>query len=133
MAADERPLSALAERQVLVRDIADDVMGLGPLEPFLADPTITEIMVNGPEHIYVERDGMLELTDAGFISEEHLRRVIERIVGQRRPAHRRVLAMVDARLPDGSRVNAIVPPLALDGPTLTIRKFATDPFTGRAT
>ena len=127
MAADERPLSA-SERQVLVRDIARDVMGLGPLEPLLADPTISEIMVNGHEAVYVERAGVITHSGARFLSDDHLRRVIDRIVGQ---VGRRIdesSPMVDARLADGSRVNAIVPPLSLDGPILTIRKFSHDPF-----
>jgi pilus assembly protein CpaF len=117
------------ERQRLVQDIARDVMGLGPLEQFLHDPTVTEIMVNGRSHIYVERAGVIERTDVRFISEEHLRRVIERIVST---VGRRIdesSPMVDARLADGSRVNVIVPPLSLDGSILTIRKFAKDPFT----
>jgi pilus assembly protein CpaF len=127
MAADERPLSP-AERQTLVRDIARDVMGLGPLEPLLADPTVSEIMVNGHDAVYVERAGVLMPSGARFLSEDHLRRVIDRIVAQ---VGRRVdesSPMVDARLVDGSRVNAIVPPLSLDGPILTIRKFSRDPF-----
>ena len=127
MAADERPLSA-SERQVLVRDIARDVMGLGPLEPLLADPTISEIMVNGHEAVYVERAGVITHSGARFLSDDHLRRVIDRIVGH---VGRRIdesSPMVDARLADGSRVNAIVPPLSLDGPILTIRKFSHDPF-----
>ena len=104
-------------------------MGLGPVEQFLEDETVNEVMVNGSDHIYVERAGMLERTNARFISEEHLRRVIERIVSS---VGRRVdesSPMVDARLADGSRVNVIVPPLSLDGSILTIRKFAKDPFT----
>jgi len=117
------------ERQLLVQDIARDVMGLGPLEQFLDDPTVTEVMVNGSDNIYVERGGVLERTDARFISEEHLRRIIERIVSS---VGRRIdesSPMVDARLADGSRVNVILPPLSLDGSILTIRKFAKDPFT----
>jgi pilus assembly protein CpaF len=127
MAADERPLSP-AERQALVRDIARDVMGLGPLEPLLADSTVSEIMVNGHDAVYVERTGVLMPSGVRFLSEDHLRRVIDRIVAQ---VGRRVdesSPMVDARLADGSRVNAIVPPLSLDGPILTIRKFSRDPF-----
>ena len=100
----------------------------GPLQPFLLDPTVTEVMANNLDGIWVERAGKLELTDASFATEEHLRRVIERIVSD---VGRRIdesQPMVDARLPDGSRVNAIIPPLAVDGPTLTIRKFAKDVF-----
>jgi pilus assembly protein CpaF len=128
MDARESALSP-QERQLLVRDIARDVMGLGPLEQFLNDPTVNEIMVNGSNHIYVERAGVIEQTLVRFISEEHLRRVIERIVSS---VGRRIdesSPMVDARLADGSRVNVIVPPLSLDGSILTIRKFAKDPFT----
>jgi pilus assembly protein CpaF len=121
------PLSA-AERRRLVADMADDILGLGPIERFLADETVTEVMVNSDRPIYVERLGHLVRTEARFLSQEHLRRVIERIVGQ---VGRRIdesSPMVDARLLDGSRVNAVIPPLAVDGPALTIRKFARDPF-----
>ena len=128
MDARESALSP-QERQLLVQDIARDVMGLGPIEQFLEDVSVTEVMINGSDNIYVERSGLLERTNARFISEEHLRRVIERIVSS---VGRRVdesSPMVDARLADGSRVNVIVPPLTLDGSILTIRKFAKDPFT----
>jgi pilus assembly protein CpaF len=127
MDAEEAPLTP-EERQRLTLEIARDVMGLGPIEPFLADTTVTEVMVNGTDMIYVERSGVIERTNVRFISEEHLRRVIDRIVSQ---IGRRVdesSHMVDARLLDGSRVNVIVPPLSLDGSILTIRKFAADPF-----
>ena len=127
MDANESALST-QERQVLVQDIARDVMGLGPIEQFLEDRTVSEIMVNGSDHIYVERAGVVERTDVRFISEEHLRRVVERIVSS---VGRRIdesSPMVDARLADGSRVNVIIPPLSLDGSILTIRKFAKDPF-----
>lgn len=116
------------ERRRLTAELMDDVVGLGPLEPLLADRSVDEIMVNGCHEVYVERSGRLELTDVQFTSDDHLRRVIDRIVAQ---VGRRVdesSPMVDARLPDGSRVNAIVPPLAVDGPALTIRKFAVEPF-----
>jgi pilus assembly protein CpaF len=121
------PLSP-EERAALVADLADDVLGYGPMQRFLADREVTEIMVNGCEDIYVERSGRLHRTSARFISEGHLRRVIDRIVSE---VGRRVdesSPMVDARLPDGSRVNAIIPPLAVDGPVLTVRKFASDPY-----
>ncbi|HUQ64243.1 MAG TPA: CpaF family protein [Acidimicrobiales bacterium] len=126
--ADRAPLSP-AERQRLLDDISEDVLGFGPLEAFLADPDVSEIMVTGTRPIYVERAGRLYATGTRFLFEDHLRRVIERIVGQ---VGRRIdesSPMVDARLADGSRVNAVVPPLALDGPTLTIRKFAKVPLT----
>ena len=121
------PLST-EERSAVVADLADDVLGYGPMQRFLADRDVTEIMVNGCEDIYVERAGRIHRTSSRFISEGHLRRVIDRIVSE---VGRRVdesSPMVDARLPDGSRVNAIIPPLAVDGPVLTVRKFATDPF-----
>jgi pilus assembly protein CpaF len=127
MDATETALSA-EERQQLVQDIARDVMGLGPIEQLLEDRTVDEIMVNGCQPIYVERSGVIEQTDVRFVSEDHLRRVIERIVST---VGRRIdesAPMVDARLTDGSRVNAVVPPLSLDGSILTIRKFAKDPF-----
>ena len=126
--ADRAPLSP-AERQRLVDDISEDVLGFGPLEGFLGDPDVSEIMVTGTRPIYVERAGRLYATDTRFLFEDHLRRVIERIVGQ---VGRRIdesSPMVDARLIDGSRVNAVLPPLALDGPTLTIRKFSKVPLT----
>lgn len=112
------------ERTRLVEDLVDDVIGLGPLEPLLADQGITEIMVNGATQLFVERGGRIEALDAAFASDAHLRRVIDRIVS---PLGRRIdeaSPLVDARLPDGSRVNAIIPPLAVDGPALTIRKFS---------
>ena len=117
------------ERQRLVDEIMDDVIGLGPIERFLNDPTVSEVMVNSTDPIYVERLGVIERTNDSFLSVDHLRRVIEKIVSQ---VGRRIdesSPMVDARLPDGSRVNAIVPPLAVDGPVLTIRKFSKDPLT----
>jgi pilus assembly protein CpaF len=126
--ADRAPLSP-AERQRLLDDISEDVLGYGPLEAFLSDPEVSEIMVTGTRPIYVERAGRLYATGSRFLFEDHLRRVIERIVGQ---VGRRIdesSPMVDARLADGSRVNAVLPPLALDGPTLTIRKFSKIPLT----
>jgi pilus assembly protein CpaF len=127
MSQTSAPLSA-GERHRLVEEIIDDVVGLGPIERFLDDPTISEVMVNATDFIYVERNGVIEPTDARFVSTDHLRRVIERIVAQ---VGRRIdesSPMVDARLPDGSRVNAVIPPLAVDGPMLTIRKFSRDPL-----
>jgi pilus assembly protein CpaF len=122
------PLSA-EERQRLTAELADDALGLGPLQRLLDDGSVTEIMVNGPDNVYVEQDGRLTRTAARFSSEEHLRRVIDRIVSK---VGRRIdesSPLVDARLSDGSRVNAIIPPLAFSGSTLTIRKFSKDPFT----
>jgi pilus assembly protein CpaF len=125
---DRTPLTR-EERRQLVREITDDILGYGPLEPFLRDDSVTEVMVNAHDKIYVERSGRLERTQAAFVDNAHLLRIIDKIVSQ---VGRRVdesSPMVDARLPDGSRVNAIIPPLALRGPTLTIRKFARDPYT----
>jgi pilus assembly protein CpaF len=122
------PLST-EERQRLTAELADDVLGYGPLQRLLDDAAVSEIMVNGPDAIYVERSGKLERTATRFTSEEHLRRVIDRIVSR---VGRRIdesSPLVDARLADGSRVNAIIPPLAFSGSTLTIRKFSKDPFT----
>jgi pilus assembly protein CpaF len=127
MSSTTVPLS-VAERHRLVEEIIDDVVGLGPLERHLADESVTEVMVNATDPIYVERNGVIEQTDARFVSVDHLRRVIERIVAQ---VGRRIdesSPMVDARLADGSRVNAVIPPLAVDGPVLTVRKFARDAF-----
>jgi pilus assembly protein CpaF len=121
--AEELPLSP-SDRSDLERQIADDILGYGPLEPFLQDSTVTEVMVNAYDSLYVERAGKLEETEASFLDDAHLLRIIDRIVSQ---VGRRIdesSPMVDARLPDGSRVNAIIPPLSLRGPTLTIRKFA---------
>ena len=126
--SEDVPLSP-GERTLLERQIADDVLGYGPLEPFLRDPSVTEIMVNGYDQVYIERTGMIQETDASFLDDSHLLRIIDRIVSQ---VGRRVdesSPMVDARLPDGSRVNAIISPLALRGPSLTIRKFAQDALT----
>ncbi|UUZ66062.1 CpaF family protein [Polaromonas sp. P1-6] len=117
-----------AERRHIVQDIQDEVMGLGPLEALLADPTVSDILVNGPTQVYVERRGKLEKTDITFSDDEHLMKIIDKIVSR---VGRRVdesSPMVDARLPDGSRVNAIIPPLALDGPLLSIRRFAVVPL-----
>ena len=128
LALDRTPLTR-EERRQLVREITDDILGYGPLEPFLRDDTVTEVMVNAFDRIYVERHGKLEKTPAAFVDNAHLLRIIDKIVSQ---VGRRVdesSPMVDARLPDGSRVNAIIPPLALRGPTVTIRKFSRDPYT----
>jgi pilus assembly protein CpaF len=117
------------ERLRLVDEMSDDLTGLGPLEPLLRDDTITEIMVNGPGHIYIERHGKIERVDSAFLSDEHVLRIIDRIIT---PMGRRIDAMsprVDARLPDGSRVNAVIEPLSLIGPVITVRKFSARPFT----
>ena len=116
------------ERETLIREIQDEVLGLGPLEPFLQDPTVSDILVNTYNRIYVERRGRLEPTEARFKDDSHLRKIIDRIVSR---VGRRIdesSPMVDARLPDGSRVNAVVPPLAIDGSLLSIRRFSVDPL-----
>lgn len=118
----------MTERETLFQEIHNEVMGLGPLEPFMQDPTVADILVNTHRHIYVERFGKLESTEAGFKDEAHLRRIIDKIasaVGRRIDES---TPMVDARLSDGSRVNAIIPPLAIDGSILSIRRFAVDPL-----
>jgi pilus assembly protein CpaF len=124
----ETPL-AKSDLERLTRELTADILGYGPIEPYLADDEVTEIMVNGFSRIYVERFGVIEPTDASFVDDDHLLRIIDKIVSQ---VGRRVdesSPMVDARLPDGSRVNAIIGPLSLLGPTLTIRKFSRDPYT----
>ncbi len=118
-----------AERVRMLEQITDEIIGLGPLEPLLRDDSVSEIMVNGPRQVYIERAGKLELTNVVFQNDDHVMRIIDRIIA---PIGRRVdesSPMVDARLPDGSRVNAIIPPLSLVGPVVTIRKFAASPFT----
>jgi pilus assembly protein CpaF len=124
---EEASLSA-QEKLLIVRQIGDSVLGLGPLEPFVRDPEVTEIMVNGWDTIYVERSGKLYWTGTKFHDEQQLRRTIDKIVAKVGRRVDEASPYVDARLPDGSRVNAIVPPLSIDGPALTIRKFATDPY-----
>jgi pilus assembly protein CpaF len=127
LATDDTPLSR-NEREQLVVEVEHETFGLGPLEPLMQDPTVSDILVNGAKEVYVERRGKLERTRVIFRDDRHLLQVIERIVSA---VGRRVdesSPMVDARLPDGSRVNAIIPPLALDGPVLSIRRFAADPY-----
>jgi pilus assembly protein CpaF len=128
LASDDTPLTS-DERARLVKEIVDDIVGYGPIEPFLEDETVTEVMVNGYDRMYVERAGKLEPAGASFTDNAHLMRIIEKIVSQVGRRIDEASPMVDARLPDGSRVNAIIPPLSLRGPTLTIRKFSRDPFT----
>ncbi|NLO76002.1 MAG: CpaF family protein [Clostridia bacterium] len=118
-----------AERQKITMEIMDEVVGFGPIEPLIRNPEISEIMVNGPNQVFVERRGKLEKTDVVFRDEKHVLHIIDKIVS---PLGRRIdesMPMVDARLPDGSRVNAIIPPLSLVGPVITIRKFSKDPLT----
>ena len=125
---DRTPLTR-EERRELVRQLTDDILGYGPLEPLLRDDSVTEIMVNAFDKIYVERSGRLERTDIRFVDDAHVMRIIDKIVSQIGRRVDEASPMVDARLPDGSRVNAIIPPLALNGPTVTIRKFSRDPYT----
>jgi len=123
---DEPTLLSSTEKQQICDEVLDEVFGLGPLEPLLKDPTISDILVNTSKHVYVERRGLLELTNVAFRDDQHLLRIIDKIVSQ---VGRRIdesTPMVDARLSDGSRVNAIIPPLAVDGPILSIRRFSTD-------
>jgi pilus assembly protein CpaF len=127
LAAEEVPLTR-QEREQLIVEVQHETFGLGPIEPLMQDPTINDILVNGPQEVFVERRGRLERTKIIFRNNAHLLQVIERIVSA---VGRRVdesSPMVDARLPDGSRVNAIIPPLALDGPVLSIRRFSREPF-----
>ena len=126
--AEQTPLSH-ADRTRIAQEVSDEILGHGPLEPLLRDPDITEIMVNGANSIYVERSGKIYPVDAHFSGEPHLRRVIDKIVGRVGRRIDEASPLVDARLPDGSRVNAVIAPVALDGAVLTIRKFAADPFT----
>ncbi|MCZ6566817.1 MAG: CpaF family protein [Actinobacteria bacterium] len=121
------PLTS-ADRRALLNEIASDVLGYGPIDPLLNDPEVTEVMINGPYDIYYEKSGKLYLSDIHFVDEVHLRRIIDKIVGQIGRRVDEATPMVDARLPDGSRVNAIISPLAIGGPFLTIRKFAVDPY-----
>jgi len=128
LAGETVALSA-AERTQLLQGVCDDVLGYGPIERFLEDPSITEVMVNGADHIYVERRGKIEKTKVAFVDERHLRRIVDKIVAE---VGRRIdesTPMVDARLPDGSRVNAVVHPVAIGGPFLTVRKFSREPLT----
>jgi pilus assembly protein CpaF len=128
LAKEKAPLSA-ADRAQLIQDVSDDILGYGPIDRFLGDEEITEVMVNGPHSIYVERGGKIEPVPITFVDEDHLRRIIDKIVAQVGRRIDEATPMVDARLPDGSRVNAVVHPLAIGGPFMTIRKFAKDPFT----
>ncbi|MGD8849367.1 MAG: CpaF family protein [Anaerolineales bacterium] len=127
--SEKKEILTAEQSEAIVRAVVDRIIGLGPLEPLLEDTSITEIMVNDPQSIFIERQGKIEEVDVRFRDEAHLRHVIDRIVA---PIGRRIdesSPLVDARLPDGSRVNAVIPPLAIGGPALTIRKFSREPFT----
>lgn len=128
--SEETPLS-LSDRTRIAQEVADEILGHGPLEPLLRDSEISEIMVNGPDKIFVERAGKIYSVDTHFSTDAHLRRTIDKIVGRVGRRIDEASPLVDARLPDGSRVNAVIPPIALDGAMLTIRKFSTDPFTDK--
>ena len=128
LAQERAPLSA-ADKAQLIQDVSDDILGYGPIDPLLRDDNVSEIMVNGPNKVYVERGGKLEKdTGITFVDETHLRRIIDKIVGQIGRRIDESNPLCDARLPDGSRVNAVIHPLAIDGPFLTIRKFSADPL-----
>ncbi|MDQ1534248.1 MAG: pilus assembly protein CpaF, partial [Actinomycetota bacterium] len=126
---EENVVLGASEKAALIQDVTDDVLGYGPIDRYLKDDDVTEVMVNGPDSVYVEEKGKLTKTDTRFVDEMHLRRIIDKIVSQVGRRIDEATPMVDARLPDGSRVNAVVHPLAIGGPFLTIRKFARDPFT----
>jgi pilus assembly protein CpaF len=127
LAQERAPLSA-ADKAQLIQDVSDDILGYGPIDRLLKDEEVSEVMVNGPESVYVERAGRIEKTAASFVDETHLRRIIDKIVSQVGRRIDEAVPMVDARLPDGSRVNAVIHPLAVGGPFLTIRKFSKDPY-----
>ena len=127
LAQERAPLSA-ADKAQLVQDVSDDILGYGPIDRLLKDEDITEVMVNGPESVYVEKSGKVEKTTASFVDDTHLRRIIDKIVGQVGRRIDEAQPLCDARLPDGSRVNAVIHPLAVGGPFLTIRKFSKDPY-----
>jgi pilus assembly protein CpaF len=124
----ENPLLNRIEREKLIEEILDETLGFGPLEPLLKDPTVSEIMVNGAKKVYVERRGKLEKTEVGFRDNDHLLQIIDRIVSKVGRRVDETSPLCDARLPDGSRVNAVIQPIALDGPSLSIRRFGTNPL-----
>src|SRR5579875_682514 len=128
----ENPLLNRMERERLIDEVLDETFGFGPLEVLLKDPTISDILINGPHKIYVERRGKMEKSDVKFRDNDHLLQIIDRIVSKVGRRVDETSPMVDARLPDGSRVNAIIPPLALDGPALSIRRFGTGPLSAEA-
>ena len=127
LAEERAPLSA-ADKAQLIQDVSDDILGYGPIDRLLKDDEVTEVMVNGPSSVYVERNGRIERSSASFVDEVHLRRIIDKIVGEIGRRIDESSPLCDARLPDGSRVNAVIHPLAIEGPFLTIRKFSKDPL-----
>src|SRR6478609_9414137 len=124
----ENPLLNRMEREKLIEEILDETLGFGPLEPLLKDPTISDILVNGPKKVYIERRGKLEKTDVSFRDNDHLMQIIDRIVSKVGRRVDETSPLCDARLPDGSRVNAVIPPIALDGASLSIRRFGATPL-----
>src|SRR4029453_9633260 len=122
----ENPLLNRKERERLIDEVLDETFGFGPLEVLLKDPTISDIMINGPQKVYVERRGKMEKTDVKFRDNEHLLQIIDRIVSKVGAGVEKTSPRVDPRLPDGPRFNAIIPPLALDGPTVSIRRFGSN-------
>src|SRR3954463_13726614 len=127
--SEEHIALSAAERAQLIQDVTDDTLGYGPIDRYLHDPGITEVMVNGPKMVYIERRGKIERTDVEFVDEDHLKRTIDKIVSEVGRRIDEASPMVDARLPDGSRVNAVIHPVAIGGPYLTIRRFSKDPYT----
>src|SRR5262249_11128454 len=121
-------LLSLSEREQLVNEVMDETFGLGPIEPLMRDPSITDILINGPKTVYIERHGRLERADIAFHDDRHLLQIVQRTAGRVGGRVDETSPMVDARLPDGSRVNAIIPPLALDGVLLSIRRFGAQPL-----
>src|SRR5258708_4408720 len=121
-------LLSLSERERLVEEVLDETFGLGPLEPLMRDPTVTDILINGPKIIYIEQRGQLKRTDAAFHDDRHLLQIVQRIASRVGRRVDETSPMVDARLADGSRVNAIIPPLALDGALVSIRRFGAKPL-----
>src|SRR4051794_17780465 len=126
LAQERAPLSA-ADKAQLIQDVSDDILGYGPIDRLLKDDDVTEVMVNGPEDVYIERAGRIEKTSASFVDDTHLRRIIDKIVSQIGRRIDEATPMVDARLPDGSRVNAVIHPLAIGGPVLSLPEFSHDP------
>lgn len=122
-------LLSQADRDAIVQEVVDETFGLGPLEPLMRDPTVTDILINGAKTVYVERGGVLEKTNVAFHDDRHVMQIVQRIVGRVGRRVDETSPMVDARLADGSRFNAVIPPIALDGPLVSIRRFGTRPFT----
>src|SRR5215472_9987384 len=121
-------LLSLSQREQLVNEVMDETFGLGPIEPLMRDPSITDILINGPKTVYIERSGRLERADIAFHDDHHLLQIVQRIAGRVGRRVDETSPMVDARLPDGSRLNAIIPPLALDGTLVSIRRFGAQPL-----